>query len=84
MNRTYGWLPDIPDQRDYPDKLDVLVGISVVPEDILLSRKFYAILKRKRAMGRDFYDAMFLAGKTKPDFRYLKDKAGIADMDGLV
>jgi predicted nucleotidyltransferase component of viral defense system len=65
------------------NKFDVLAGISVVPVDVLLSQKFYAILKRKRAMGRDFYDAMFLAGKTKPDFRYLKDKAGIADADGL-
>lgn len=65
------------------NKFDVLAGISVVPEDILLSQKFYAILKRKRSMGRDFYDAMFLAGKTKPNFRYLKDKAGIADTDSL-
>ena len=65
------------------NKFDVLAGISVVPVDVLLSQKFYAILKRRRAMGRDFYDAMFLAGKTKPDFRYLKDKAGIADAAGL-
>lgn len=65
------------------NKFDVLAGISVVPEDILLSQKFYAILKRKRSMGRDFYDAMFLAGKTKPNFRYLKDKAGITDADSL-
>lgn len=65
------------------NKFDVLAGISVVPEDILLSQKFYAILKRKRPMGRDFYDAMFLAGKTRPNLRYLKDKAGIADTDSL-
>lgn len=65
------------------NKFDVLTGIGVVPEDILLAQKFYAILKRARAMGRDFYDAMFLAGKTKPNFRYLNDKAGIADGDGL-
>lgn len=65
------------------NKFDVLAGIGVVPEDILLSQKFYAILKRSREMGRDFYDAMFLAGKAKPNFRYLKDKAGIADADNL-
>lgn len=65
------------------NKFDVLAGIGVVPEDVLLSQKFCAILNRRRPMGRDFYDAMFLAGKTKPDFRYLKDKAGIGSMDGL-
>ena len=34
-------------------------------------------------MGRDFYDAMFLAGKTRPDFGYLKAKVKIADMPAL-
>lgn len=70
-------------QRVIINKFDVLAGIGVVPEDILLSQKFYAILKRKRPMGRDFYDAMFLYGKTKPNFLYLKNKAGIADTDSL-
>ncbi len=40
------------------NKFDVTVGVGVVPVDILLAQKFYAILKRKRAMGRDFYDVM--------------------------
>lgn len=65
------------------NKFDVTVGVGVVPDDILLARKFYAILKRKRAMGRDFYDVMFLSGKAKPNFRYLKFKAGIVDTQGL-
>lgn len=65
------------------NKFDVVAGVNVVPEDILLSQKFYAILKRRRPMGRDFYDVMFLAGKTKPNFRYLKDKAGIPDTNEL-
>ncbi len=65
------------------NKFDVTVGVGVVPEDILLAQKFYAILKRKRAMGRDFYDAMFLAGKVSPNFGYLKFKAGIVDGQGL-
>jgi predicted nucleotidyltransferase component of viral defense system len=70
-------------QRVIINKFDVTVGVGVVPEDILLAQKFYAILNRKRAMGRDFYDAMFLAGKTKPDFGYLKCKAGILDAQSL-
>ncbi|MDO8755763.1 MAG: nucleotidyl transferase AbiEii/AbiGii toxin family protein, partial [Anaerolineales bacterium] len=49
----------------------------VVPVDILLAQKFFAILARKRSMGRDFYDAVFLAGNAKPDFSYLKERAGI-------
>lgn len=59
------------------NKFDVLMGINVVPADILLSQKYYAILNRKRAMGRDLYDALFLAGKTAPNFKYLKERAGI-------
>jgi hypothetical protein len=34
-------------------------------------------------MGRDFFDAMFLAGKARPDFGYLQERAGIADQQGL-
>ena len=34
-------------------------------------------------MGRDFYDAVFLAGKTSPDFAYLKGRAGIKDKKAL-
>ena len=61
----------------------MLAGINVVPADILLAQKFYAILNRRRAVGRDFYDAMFLAGKTRPDFGYLKAKVKIADIPAL-
>ncbi len=70
-------------ERVVINKFDVFSGISVVPADILLAQKFYAILMRKRAMGRDFYDALFLAGKVKPDFAYLKERAGIKDKEGL-
>ena len=61
------------------NKFDVFTGISVVPEDILLAQKFYAILARKRIIGRDFYDVIFLAGKAKIDFTYLKKRSGIED-----
>lgn len=70
-------------QRVVVNKFDVFSGVSVVPVGILLAQKFYAILNRKRPMGRDFYDAMFLAGKTKPDFLYLKERVGIEDEKGL-
>ena len=77
--QEFGYSP----QRVILNKFDVLAGISVVPVDILLAQKFYAVLHRRRAMGRDFYDAMFLAGKTRPDFGYLKAKVKIADMPAL-
>ena len=70
-------------ERVIVNKFDVFTGINVVPVDILLTQKFYAILARKRAMGRDFYDAIFLAGKAKPNFAYLKARAGIEDEEKL-
>lgn len=70
-------------ERVILNKFDVVAGIAVVPAAILLAQKYYAILGRKRAMGRDFYDAMFLAGKASPDFGYLRERAGIADQQVL-
>ena len=70
-------------ERVVISKFDVVAGIGVVPASILLAQKYQAILTRKRAMGRDFFDAMFLAGKTKPDFAYLQERAGIADQQEL-
>ena len=61
------------------NKFDVFLSINVVPSDILLSQKIYAIFKRKRPMGRDFYDAVFLFGKTRPNLDYLKSKLRIKD-----
>lgn len=63
------------------NKFDVFLRIKVVPLDILLAQKIYAIFKRKRAMGRDFYDVAFLIGKTKPNYDYLRLKLGIIDTD---
>lgn len=70
-------------ERVVINKFDVFTGINVVPVGTLLAQKYFAILARKRAMGRDFYDAVFLAGKTDPDLMYLKERAGIEDKKGL-
>ena len=69
--------------RTILNKFDIFTQINVVPEAILLAQKIYAIFARKRPMGRDFYDAIFLFGKTGPDFDYLKSKAGIIDKADL-
>lgn len=65
------------------NKFDVFLQINVVPVDILLAQKIYAIFKRKRPMGRDFYDAVFLFGKTIPNLDYLKLKLKVKDKSDL-
>nr|HPI52929.1 nucleotidyl transferase AbiEii/AbiGii toxin family protein [Smithellaceae bacterium] len=61
----------------------IFTQIFVTPPDILLSQKICALLSRKRAKGRDFYDVIFLLQKTKPDYEYLKQKVGPADAGAL-
>ncbi|MDZ7333471.1 MAG: nucleotidyl transferase AbiEii/AbiGii toxin family protein [candidate division KSB1 bacterium] len=65
------------------NKFDIFTRINVVPIDLLLAQKLFAILNRKRAMGRDFFDAIFLFSKTKPNFSYLHEKANIKTMQEL-
>ena len=59
-------------------KFDVFTEIFVTPIDLLLAQKCYAILNRPRAKGRDFFDAVFLFGKTQPNYQYLEAKTGIS------
>lgn len=65
------------------NKFDVLMRIKAVPVDILLSQKLSAIIMRKRPMGRDFFDALFLFGKTKPNLAYLMAKLRLKDIKEL-
>lgn len=65
------------------NKFDVFTHIKVVPIDILLSQKLTAIFTRPRTLGRDFYDVVFLLGRTKPDIEYLNDKLDIKDFNQL-
>jgi len=65
------------------NRFDVFAKVAVVPLEILLSQKLFAILMRKRPMGRDFYDAIFLLGKTRPDMGYLRAKLKISDITQL-
>lgn len=65
------------------NKFDIFTQISVVPLDILLSQKLRAILTRKRPMGRDFFDAIFLLGRTRPSYEYLKSKLKIDNLRDL-
>jgi len=65
------------------NKFDVFQRISVVPPDILLAQKLACIFLRPRSMGRDFFDAVFLLGKTEPNMDYLREKVGIEDIGDL-
>ncbi len=65
------------------NKFDVFCRIRATPPDILLSQKIVAIFNRKRKMGRDFYDTLFLFGKVRPNFDLLRQKIGVQDMAEL-
>jgi len=65
------------------NKFDVFLRINAVPVDILLAQKLLCIFTRKRAMGRDFFDAVYLFGKTGPNLKYLEQKLEIESMAEL-
>lgn len=66
------------------NKFEVFVNIATVSKDLLLSQKIYTILNRKRAMGRDFFDIVFLYGiGAKEDYDYLKQKINIKNKKEL-
>jgi len=63
------------------DKFDVYTKIKVTPIDLILAQKIFAILNRKRRMGRDFFDVDFLINNKNiiPNFKYLKGKINISE-----
>jgi hypothetical protein len=58
--------------------------INTVPSALLLSQKILACLNRKKEKGRDFFDVVFLMGKTTPDYGYLQEKAGIGSKEEMI
>ena len=65
------------------DKFDVFSRINVVPADILAAQKFCCIFNRRRPMGRDFFDVIFLLGKSDVNFDYLTQKISIRNRTEL-
>ncbi len=60
------------------NKFDIFTQINAVPKDLLLAQKIFASVNRKRIMGRDFFDIVFLCGLgAEPDFAYLKKNIGV-------
>ena len=63
------------------NKMGFFFGVQVPSLDVLCAMKFAAILTRQK--GRDFYDAIFLLSKTKPNLDFLQARAGIASIEEL-
>lgn len=60
------------------NKFDVFTKIFTTPLDILLSQKLFAIVNRKRKIGRDFYDVVFMLSKNvKVNLDYIRLKLDI-------
>jgi hypothetical protein len=75
----FSYKPD----KVFLNRFDIFTQIAVTPPDILLAQKIYALLNRKRAKGRDFYDVIFLLQQTKPNYDYLKQKISVVDSQTL-
>jgi hypothetical protein len=55
--------------------------INTPPLPVLCSMKISALLNRKK--GRDFFDTMFLLGKTDPDYNFLSETIGVKNKEEL-
>lgn len=74
----------VPQNFDYEpekpllNKFDIFTQINAVPKGLLLAQKIFASVNRKRIMGRDFFDIVFLYGiGAKPNFAYLKKNINV-------
>lgn len=64
-------------------KCGVQTDILAVPLSLLGSQKIAAIMGRKRAKGRDYFDLYFILQQTGLDYRYLEDRFKVSDADEL-
>ena len=74
---------DFEPEISFLNKFDVFASIKTTPLDLLLSQKFTAITQRKRAKGRDFFDVVFLLGKTKPNYDFLEKRLNVSSPEEL-
>lgn len=63
------------------NRMGFFFPIAVPPLSVLLSMKLCALIARQK--GRDFYDVIFLWQRTKPDYGFLSQRAGIKDITQL-
>lgn len=74
---------DFEPEQFFLNKFDVFMRIKTTPSDILLSQKVLAITQRKRPKGRDFFDLVFLMGRTKPNYSFLDFRLNIKTAEEL-
>ena len=80
VRQNFEYVPEKP----LLNKFDIFTQINAVPKDLLLAQKIFASVNRKRIMGRDFFDIIFLYGiGAKPNFAYLKKSIGVWNAPGL-
>ena len=66
------------------DKFDVYKNVRVAPGEILLAMKLVTILGRKRAQGRDYFDASFLISRGfRPNINFLQTKLGVQSISEM-
>jgi predicted nucleotidyltransferase component of viral defense system len=62
-------------------KFNIFTQINAAPANVLLSMKIGAVLERQK--GRDYYDCIYLMGKTEPNWEYLALKFNIRSVAEL-
>ena len=70
-------------ETKFLNRFDVFTTVRTTPLDLLLSQKICAITGRKQPKGRDFFDSVFLFGRTKPNYTFLSQKLGIETPEQL-
>ncbi len=63
------------------NRMGFFFNVQIPSSDVLCAMKFAAILSRQK--GRDFYDAIFLLSKSKPNMDFLQARTGIGSMEEL-
>jgi predicted nucleotidyltransferase component of viral defense system len=75
---------DYTPEKPFLNKFEIFTRIFTVPKSLLLSQKIYAAINRKRIMGRDFFDIVFLNGiGAQPNYLYLKQHLQIKNQEEL-
>ena len=77
--QRYNYVPQV----KVLNRLDVIVPVPAASAELILAQKLYAILNRRRIMGRDLYDASYLFGFTEPDMDYLEQKVHISSRKNI-
>ncbi|MEX1328328.1 MAG: nucleotidyl transferase AbiEii/AbiGii toxin family protein [Desulfobacterales bacterium] len=77
--QEFSYIPD----KFILNKFDVFSRINIVPADILAAQKIFCIFNRSRPMGRDFFDVVFLLGKSGINFDYLNRKMSVRNKKEL-